>query len=73
MFIKDDVMALSWIWSKQSHVKAPCVGASDSIFLKSDHLNFAITEKNCNVVGDFKEHLNQDTTLKHENLIIEGG
>lgn len=68
MFIKDDdVMALSRGWSKQSHVKAPCFGASDFIFLK---LDLAITEKNYNMVGYFKQYLSQDTTLKLENVII---
>lgn len=71
MFIEDDdVMALSRSWSKQSHVKAPWFGTSDSIFFKSDHSYFAITEKNYNVVGDFKQYLNQDTTLKLENIIM---
>lgn len=73
MFIEDDdddVMALSRSWSKQSHVKAPCFGASESIFLKSDHSYFAITENNYNDVGDFKQYLNQATTLKLENVII---
>lgn len=55
MFIKhEDAVALSRSWSEQGHLKAPCFGASDSIFLKSDHSYFAITENNYNVVGDFK-------------------